>query len=330
MKHWQTWWSIGGPKLAADETFLSPTIVIAPLTEEEFERAKTDFRNFPDVRPRNEENVIHFPPRDEVTSRYRLQIDVMAKNADDAAAKAQQITDRLLMSLSLVIGGARYYAELRKLRLASDITEMSAWSQMMAMRILGKAASLEQHEIERTSRIMAVIETDAVAENAYTHLLSAWRLHETSGSKPLERSILQHYVLCIEAVVDGYMTKVRRANADEIKSRERDYARQFSEELHKRADKPQAIRDAVVQLNRIGQSHILPAIETAADALCIPPVHKSQAIELYRFRSKRLSHPGRPKPSELKKWLHSKGPALALADTLARSFLERYCEWRKG
>lgn len=326
LQHWQTWWSISGQKLTDSEILLGPDIAIAQLTDEGFQLAKTDLRRpKPNLKPPNDEFVIHYPPHDEVQSRYRLQINVMARGMDEASQLAQQAADRLLVSMSLVVPDARYFAELRKLRVAGERRETSAWSQTMAARILGGTVPLEENEIQRILTVMATIEKNATAENAYVHLLSAWRLQETSGSKPLQRSVLQHYVLCLESVVNGFMTEVRKANADKIRLRERDFADKFVQDFAKRANKPQAIRDAASQLNKIALTHILPSIESTADSLGVPSAVRDHATELYKFRSKRLSHPGRAADTDLQKWLGSKGPELCLADTVARAFLEKYC-----
>ncbi|WP_395622147.1 hypothetical protein [Sphingomonas daechungensis] len=330
LKHWQTWWSIGGPKLPDAEIIPVPGLSLARLTEDQFQQSKNEFRQ---VLPRpqipNEEFVMHIPPKDEVHSRYRLQIDVMANGEEEAARIAQQHVDRLLISLSLVIPDARYFAELRKLRVLGEPGEMSAWSPSYTAFILGGTVPLDDDEIKRTFSVMGTLGKDATAENSYVHLLSAWRLQETSGPKPLQRSILQHYVLCIESVVSGFMTGIRKADADKIRAREREFANEFAEGFTKRADKPRAIRDAMFELNKIGLTHIIPSIEHTADALGISKSVRDDAIELYKFRSKRLSHPGRPKEEDLEKWLGAKNSKLCLADTIARNFLDKYCEWRR-
>ncbi|MBO9100332.1 MULTISPECIES: hypothetical protein [unclassified Rhizobium] len=271
--------------------------------------------------------VIAYPPRDEVQSRHRLQIDVEAANADDACDFAQRIADRLLLSLSLSIPGRRYHAELRRLRRAGEQQELSAWSQTASIAMFHEPDPLIETDLPDVRVLFATTEKDTVAENAYIHLPTAWQLQVTAGAKPLQRSILQHYVLCVEAIVSGVMTSIRRERGDSIRQDERKFASEFAETLSRRANKPEAIRDASTELRNIGLINMLPSIATVASVLQIPDDAKDQAINLYRFRSSNLSHPGRDKPEALKKWLTG-GPTVdqfCLADMVARSFLAAYC-----
>ncbi len=172
-----------------------------------------------------------------------------------------------------------------------------------------------------------LVELDEIAENAYVHLLTAWQLQTTAGSKPLQRSILQHYVLCIEAVVNGIMARVRRREADAIRLAEREFAAVFAADLVKRADKPDAIRAASTRLRELSMTNMLPSIDMTASVLDLGLAVVKAAKDLYRFRSNSLSHPGRTKPEDLRKWLQE-GPTIdrfCAADVVARAFLTAYC-----
>jgi hypothetical protein len=105
---------------------------------------------------------------------------------------------------------------------------------------------------------------DSTAVNAYVHLLTAWQLQSTVGAKPLERSILQHFVLCMEAVVNGAMTSIRKDRRDSIRLKERKFASEFAESLSKRADKPEAIRQASTRLREISLSTPPPTASALA------------------------------------------------------------------
>ena len=172
-----------------------------------------------------------------------------------------------------------------------------------------------------------LVELDKVAENAYVHLLTAWQLQTTAGSKPLQRSILQHYVLCMETVVNGIMAPVRRRQADAIRLAEREFAAGFSVDLAKRSDKPDAIRAASTRLRELSMTNMLPSIDMTASILQLEPAVVRSAKDLYRFRSSSLRHPGRTKPEELRKWLQE-WPTIdrfCPADLVARAFLTAYC-----
>ncbi|TSE07596.1 hypothetical protein C1D09_018880 [Mesorhizobium intechi] len=276
--------------------------------------------------------VIAYPPRDEVQSRHRLQIDVEAANADEASDIAQRIADRLLLSLSLSIPGRRYHAELRRLRRAGEQQELTAWSQPARIAMFYEPDALFESDLTEVRALFSITENDSVAENAYVHLLTAWQLQNTAGAKPLQRSILQHYVLCVEAIVTGVMTSIRRERGDSIRLEEREFAAEFAETLSKRANKPEAIREASTELRRIGLINMLPSIATVASVLRVPDNLKDQAVDLYRFRSSNLSHPGRDKPEAYKEWL-ANGPTVeqfCRADIVARNFLAAYCKRSAG
>lgn len=188
--------------------------------------------------------VIAYPPWDEVQSRHRLQINVEAANAGEASDVAQRIADRLLLSLSLSIPGRRYHAEFRMLRRAGEQQEVTAWSQPATITMFYDPDPLFESDLTGVQALLLITEKDSVAENAHIHLLTAWQLQNTAGAKPLQRSILQHYVLCVEAIVTGVMTSIRRERGDSIRQQERKFAAEFAETLSKRANKPVAIREA--------------------------------------------------------------------------------------
>jgi hypothetical protein len=186
---------------------------------------------------------------------------------------------------------------------------------------------LFETDLVEVRALFTITEKDSIAENAYIHLLTAWQLQNTAGAKPLQRSILQHYVLCIEAIVAGVMTSIRRERADALRQEERKFAAEFAETLLKRANKPEAIREASTELRRIGLINMLPSIAIVSSLLQLPENVKSQAVDLYRLRSSNLSHPGRDKPEAFKEWL-ARGPNVerfCQADLVARSFLAAYC-----
>ncbi len=325
---WQTWWSVVGPKLPRSEIRLNRNIVLAPLSQEDFAQMKTFRAPVLSLSASTDSSVVHYPPRDEIQSRYRLQIDVEGRDADEACEIAQRIADRLLTSLTLIIPGGRYHAELRKLRRTGAEQEFTGYSERVVIAPLIEPENIEETEITRTLALFDAFERDAIAENAYVHLLSAWQLQSTSGSKPLERSVLQHYVLCMEAVVNGTMGKIRTNLSDRIRADERQFASEFAEELPRRADKPDAIRKASIRLREISLLNAIPSIAEVASMLQLPDEDAQRAKELYRFRSSSLSHPGRSKRDDFDRWLR-KGPNvgdICLADHIARAFLRGYCE----
>ena len=325
---WQTWWSIIGPRLTKSEVMLRNNIVLAPINDEEFTCMKTHRAPVASVNPSSDPFVIHYPPRDEVQSRHRLQIDIEARDQDEACELAQQIADRLIVSLSLAVPGGRYYAELRKLRRADEGEENTPWSQTVRFTPLVEPDNLQDGDIGKVLNLFDAAELDPTAQNAYVHLLSAWQLQSTAGSKPLERSILQHYFLCVEAIVNGSMKEIKKHCHDAIRLKERTFANEFAESLPKRADKAKAIRDASTELRKISLSNMIPSIERVAPFLELPDTLKYQAKELYRFRSSSLSHPGRGEAKGFQKWLRSgqNVAEICLADSVARAFFEGYCE----
>jgi hypothetical protein len=329
---WQTWWMVAGPRLPQSEYILLPGIVLAPLTDETFEKHKKEGTPVPTIKASSDTFSARYPPRDVVQSRYKLQIDVDQADEAEAAQEATDIANRLLTSLTLSIPGGRYHAEMRRMRRADAVVERSAWSQSIGLTPMSDPMPFEIGDIDRTLRLYDRLENDETAENAYIHLLTAWQLQETSGSKPLQRSILQHYVLSIETIINGMMRKVKSQRADTIKQDERKFAEDFCAELPRRADKPKAIRDASTHLRVLGLQNTLPAIDMIASILSIPETTRDQAKELYKFRSSSLSHPGRAKTRDLEKWLKG-GPTitdLCAADVLARQFLARYCALDQG
>ncbi|MQU84810.1 hypothetical protein [Sinorhizobium meliloti] len=332
MERWQTWWIITGPKLPPNELRFTDRIFLAPLSEADFQDAKKRRPPVIKLDASLDSQVIAYPPRDEVQSRHRLQIDVEAANADEASDIAQRIADRLLLSLSLSIPGRRYHAELRMLRRVGEQQEVTGWSQPAMIAMFCEPGPLFENELTGVRALFLITEKDSVAENAYIHLLTAWQLQNTAGAKPLQRSILQHYVLCVEAIVTGVMTAIRRERGDSIRQEERKFAAEFAATLSKRANKPEAIREASTELRRIGLINMLPSIATVSSVLRLPDIVKDKAMDLYRFRSSSLSHPGRDKPEAFKEWLAS-GPTVdqfCLADEVARSFLAAYCKHSAG
>ncbi|CAN7479444.1 hypothetical protein LJR011_003490 [Agrobacterium tumefaciens] len=329
---WQTWWIITGPKLPADEFRFSDRIVLAPLSDAAFEDSKKVRPPVMKMEASLDSQVVCYPPRDEVQSRHRLQIDVQASNADEASDTAQRIADRLLLSLSLSIPGRRYHAELRRLRRVGEQQEITAWSQSATIAMFEEPDPLFEADLTEVRALFSEIDKDSVAENAYIHLLTAWQLQSTAGAKPLQRSILQHYVLCVEAIVNGVMTSVRKDRADSIRQEERQFAAGFAESFSKRANKPEAIREASTELRKIGLINMLPSIATVSSILRISDDVKDQAINLYRFRSSNLSHPGRDRPDAFREWLTggSTVDKFCLADVVARNFLAAYCRHSAG
>ena len=325
---WQTWWSIVGPRLTKAEFRLRDNIVLAPVDDETFQRMKDYRAPAPTIGASSDSFVAHYPPRDVVQSRHRLQIDVPATDEDEAVEAASDIAARLLLSLSLVVPDGNYHAEMRKYRRADQDQEASGWSQTIRITPLTEPDYLQKADIDGIHKLLHAIEEDATAELAYEHLLSAWQLQSTAGSKPLDRSILQHYVLCFEAVVNSVMAGLRKERADKIRLEERTYAKEFAESLSKRADKPEAIRQASAKLREISLSNTIPSFDIAAKTLGLPTDIAESAKELYRFRSSSLSHPRRPDQKKLQNWLRSgsKSVEICPADKIARAFFVGYCE----
>lgn len=326
--HWQTLWAIAGPKMPLKETFIAENIIIGPVAADKLERFSSDRPPVPKVSASSDLAITHYPPRDEIKSRFKLQIDIGAKNSDEAHERAKSIADTLLSSLSIVVPGGRYHAELRKIRIANADEEYSPYSETVTVSPLADPVEITDEEISRALFVSKAIDGDEIAQNAYMHLLTAWQLHTIPGSRPLHRSVLQHYILCIEAIVNGVMNSIRLDRADSIRLEERNYASQFAVELPGRSDKPKAIREASTKLRDISLTNFLPSIEAVAPILKLSESEVANAKDFYRFRSQKLSHPGRTKTDDFNKWLAS-GPTvgeLSLADAMARTFFLSYCE----
>lgn len=183
----------------------------------------------------------------------------------------------------------------------------------IALRGIGHCASRSHNTVDILQ----------VREDA--HLLAAWRLSDTPGSKPLNRSILQHYVLSIKAITAGVMAKVRAERVDQIRLAERTFADEFCRTLGNRADKPKAIREASTRLQEIGLNNMIPSFITTADVIGIDAADKDRAIDLYKLRSNSLSHPGKRSDHQIQQWLQAGGLQISLPDALAREFLVKYC-----
>lgn len=326
-KHpWQTWWLVIGPKLPLGEIRLRKNIVLAPMPDHGTGDVPVLAPPVPNVSMSSGGYVARYPPRDVVQSRYRLQVDVEADGQDSAELLSTQIVNQFLTTLSLSLSGPRYHAELRKLRRADEEQEYSAWSQTAMITGYSNPQPLEQSDILRALSLFDLVDSDDAAENAYVHLLTAWQLQDTAGAKPLRRSILQHYFLCVETVTNAIVSKVRVTRNDAIRLEERNFSNEFASSFNDRADKPAAIRQASTKLREIGLQNIIPSIKAAAEIIKIPDGERDQAIKLYQFRSSSLSHPGRTKDADFDKWLKS-GPTVAdhcAADVVARAFLVRY------
>lgn len=326
-QNWQTMWRIVGPRLPTEEVRLTDRIVLAKFADDDFEYYKNAKPPDLNLTPTTDSFVASYPPRDVVQSRYRLQVDVVSCDKDAAIDCATQITNRLLLSLSLSIEGARFHAELIRIRRADERSEFGAWSQWTRVSPREEPSPLDSQDVQRTLQMLRAIEEDNVATNAYEHLLTAWQLQDTAGAKPLSRSVLQHYVLCMETILNGVMKSVRVAQTDRIRLEERAFAQNFALELAKRSDKPEAIRAASTKLREIGMQNTIPAIGQVVSILQLTEEMEKHAKDMYRFRSSRLSHPGRSRNTDFNKWLHS-GPSSSekcLADLVARAFLTGYC-----
>jgi len=324
---WQTLWLIVGPRLPQTEFMVRDGVYLAPLTNEVYERFKLNEDASPRFSGNTDGYVVHYPPRDDVLSRYRLQIDVEGKEQDEAVAQAEQIANRLTTSLSLSVPGGRYFAGLRRVRRAGETQEFLPWSQSALVTLHTPPKPFKPGDIDSALKLFDRLENNPVAGNAYVHLQTAWQLQSTAGSKPLQRSILQHYVLCMETVVTGLAASLRKDQAEKLRLEERAFALAFAEELPRRSDKPKAIREASTKLRDISGANMLALIDLVAPILGIGEQVLENAKELYRFRSRTLSHPGRSRPEDFVKWLTA-GPTtdkFCLADVVARAFLSGFC-----
>jgi len=326
---WQTWWLLIGPKMPLTELRLPGNITLAPLPYSSAGDPPVLSPPVPKMSTSSGGYVARYPPRDEVQSSHRLQVDVEADDQDGAELLSTQIVNRFLTTLSLSLPGPRYHAELRKLRRANEQHEFSAWSQTALITAYSDPQPIELDEIASALKLFELVESDDTAENAYIHLLTAWQLQDTAGAKPLRRSILQHYFLCVETVTNAVMSKVRATKSDAIRHEERKFAGEFASSLSDRADKPAAIRQASTKLREIGLQNTVPSIMAVAEIIKVADHHRDQAIKLYHFRSSSLSHPGRTKNADFDKWLTS-GPTVAdhcAADVVARAFLVHYAAY---
>lgn len=326
MHQWQTLWSISGPELPKKPIWVTDYIHIRPRnTEEASEKDSPAFLN-PKLTMPEGLYVVNYPPRDEVQGSHRVQINIEAETEDDAVKKAEQICERLTASLSLTVSGTPYFTQLLKFRRADQTQEQYAWSQSVRISVLEMPSEMEDEKLKFSFKLSRFVENDPTANNAFLHLLTAWQLQATSGSKPLQRSILQHYVLSVEAIVNGVMSKVRREKKDSIKLAERKFSKEVSDGLPKRADKAKAIREASTKLREISLVNMVPSIDMIGPMIGIPDDICSNAKDLYRFRSRNLSHPGKKQDEEMKHWLNSgsKSHEHCLADKVARVFLMSY------
>jgi hypothetical protein len=326
--NWQTLWLIVGPRLPANEIHVSEGIYLARLGDASYERFKLNDDPNPRFSGNTDGYVVHYPPRDHVFSRYRLQIDVRGgEDMDEAIARADEIANRLLTSLSLIIPGGRYHAGLRRIRRTDQAQEHFAWSQSAMVTLHTEPDPFEQNDLIQVLELFEKTKSDPIAENAYIHLQTAWQLQSTAGSKPLQRSILQHYVLSMETIVAGLAAKIRQGEADKVRLAEREFAKAFAEELPRRSDKPKAIREASTKLRDLTGANMLASIDLVGSKLQLDEQIVEEAKRLYQFRSRTLSHPGRGRADEFAKWLKF-GPEVhkhCVADILARSFLASYC-----
>ncbi|WP_321341500.1 hypothetical protein [uncultured Cohaesibacter sp.] len=326
--HWQTLWSVLGPELPDKPIWIAKNILIRPRNAAEEKRKQSLTTPNLTVTVSQGFYVVHYPPRDEVQGSHRVQINVDATNEDEAVKAAEQLCDRLTASLSLAVGGTPYSAQLLQFRRADLVQESSNWSQVTRITPLARPAILADEKLQLGLKISRSVENDDTANNAFMHLWTAWQLQATSGSKPLQRSILQHYVLSLEAVVNGAMNVIRKDRGDAIKLSEQKFSKEFSENLPKRADKAKAIREASTKLREISLTNMIPSIETIGPIMGIPESVCADAKELYRYRSRNLSHPGKKQGDGMAKWLGTgpKSHDLCLADIVARAFLLAYCE----
>jgi len=324
-----TQWTIAGQLLPTSEIRLRPNIHMAPMTEDDAKELNDGMQV-----PRDLFKLPHpmwamlQPPKTEVRSSTRLQIDVNADSEDDAILAATKIADLLLLSLSMVVPGLRYYADLKRVRQLGVPGERSAWSGPWGSVVYEAPKQLTVDYNERALKIMTKVEEDVVAETAYTHLLSAWKLRDTLGA-PLQRSILQHYVLSFEAITQGVMAVHRKSVAEKVRLEERTFASEFAASLTQRSDKPKAIRDASTKLREISLTNTLPAIAKTAEIIGLSEQAKERAVALFRYRSTTLSHPGKKlDEAEAHAWIWGEDASgLSPADETAREFLQRYCEY---
>lgn len=329
MYQWQTLWSLSGPELPEKPIWISNSIHIRPRNAGEVAHSNPSTTPNPTLTVPQGLYVVHYPPRDEVQGSHRVQINIDAATEDDAVRKSERICERLTASLSLAVSGTPYFAQFLKFRRVDQNEEYSGWSQTIKISPLAMPSALEDKKLKLSMRLAELVEGDETANNAFLHLSTAWQLQSTSGAKPLQRSVLQHYVLCVEAVVNGAMSKIRKEKKDAIKLAEQTFSKEFSDSLPKRADKAKAIRDASTKLREISLANMIPSIDHIGPTMGITEDISSYAKDLYRFRSRNLSHPGKKQDDGMRHWLEtgSKTHDLCLADRVARGFLLAYCEY---
>lgn len=327
MYQWQTLWSISGPELPEIPIWITKSIHIRPRNADEVAAKHPQTPPNPTLTVPNGLYVVHYPPRDEVQGSHRIQINIEAETEDDAVQEAEQICERLTASLSLAVSGTPYFTQLLRFRREDQTEEYSGWSQSVRISPLAMPTALEDRKLRFSLKLSRLVEDNETANNAFLHLSTAWQLQATSGAKPLQRSILQHYVLSVEAVVNGVMGEIRKQKRDTIKLDEKKFSKEFSDTLPKRADKAKAIREASTRLREISLVNMIPSIDTIGPIMVIPEDICASAKDLYRFRSRNLSHPGKEQDAGMKHWLKSgsKTHEHCLADKVARAFLLAYC-----
>lgn len=327
---WQTWWGLAGPRLPSKEVRVGLRAVIGPLTEEQEKQAL----RAPAIGPQKGGGlyVSHLPPRDIVTSLHRLQIDLEAVDEDEAIKLAGVECKKILTSLSLSVPEGDYFAELRMLRKHNASVQRSAWSEVASfVKMDFPPKDLEASHLAETEGYLNVLEKDGVAKSAHVHLVTAWQLAGTPGSRPLAHSTVLHFFLCVEAIVQGVMVSIRSKKADRLKMEAKKFSEEFWQNLDKIGDKSKAIQTASTKLREITLQNTIPGILATADNLGLTSEVTEKAIELFKFRSSNLGHPGASTDVRLLEWLN-KEPGLdklCPADEVARSFFKGYCAKRE-
>ncbi len=308
--------------------YIFPHLIIAPVPAPPGKEATSNLRapSF-HFSSGGQYEVVHYPPYDRVRSEHKLEIHLKASSADEAEDRSRLIADEFLASLTLVVGQGRYHAELKKLKSNDEDHEFSSWSQTITGMKYDKPTTISADQIEMAKDLCKSLSANSTVENSYGHLLTAWKLLETSGSKPLRRSILQHFVLSIEAIVNSVMADHRASLKEDIERREEEFSSEFFSKINSTTNKPKAIRDASTKLREISGVNFIPAVNVVAKLLSIPPQIAYEAQSLYRMRSRSLSHPGKGSQQDQDSWLE-RPPAVSgvgKADRVARSFLLAYC-----
>lgn len=320
---WHTWWSIAGPKLPEVEMRFNKYAIIGPISADV---EKTVLRAPPFLWPTVPGMcVFHSPPTDKVQSLCRLQIDVPEKNEESALRTAHEIANRLVASLTILTGG-QYFVELRMFKLAGTRHNHSPWSETAGVVNMEEPKKLSSNEIFAASKLADLLSSDKIAKGALQHLQAAWQLQSTPGSKPLQAPTLLQYVLCVEAVVNGVMPKIRADRTTEISRDRREFAQSFLSTIDKRNKKANAIADAASELRKISLLNTIPSIKLAGEALGVPSDVIEHAMDLYKFRSSNIGHPSGISRVSFKKWLQPTDnlKSLCLADVIARAYLVGY------